>query len=84
MDLSQIKMPNNSLNIMTYLTDSLSFWKKRFLREELPKSEARGGGWEDQPHVQGAVAARVQEGLEELSHVEGQEARRWGDTPHPR
>ena len=36
--------------------------------------EARGGGQEDQPHVQGAVAAqRAQEGLEELSHVEGQE-----------
>ena len=46
--------------------------------------EARGGGQEDQPHVQGAVAARVQEGLEELSHVEGQEGWRWGDTPHPR
>ena len=30
---------------------------------------------EDQPHVQGAVAARAQEGLEELSHVEGQEGR---------
>ena len=28
---------------------------------------------EDQPHVQGAVAAWAQEGLEELSHVEGQE-----------
>ena len=40
-----------------------------------PMPEARGGGWEDQPHVQGAVAARVQEGLEELSHVEGQEGR---------
>ena len=24
----------------------------------------------DQPHVQGAVAVRVQEGLEELSHIE--------------
>ena len=35
--------------------------------------EARGGGREDQPHVQGAVAAWEQEGLEELSHVEGQE-----------
>ena len=34
--------------------------------------EARGGGWEDQPHVQGAVAAQAQEGLEELFHVEGQ------------
>ena len=27
---------------------------------------------------------RAQEGLEELSHVEGQEGRRWGDTPCPR
>ena len=36
-----------------------------------PKSEARGGGRENQPHIHGAVAARVQEGLEELSHVEG-------------
>ena len=46
--------------------------------EEIPHAltlEARGGGQEDQPHVQGAVAARVQEGLEELSHVEGQEGR---------
>ena len=45
-------------------------------REELPHApmpEARGGSWEDQPHVQGAVAARAQEGLEELSHDEGQE-----------
>ena len=43
--------------------------------EELPKSEARGSGWEEQPDIQGAVAVRVQEGLEELSHVEGQEGR---------
>ena len=41
-----------------------------------PTLEARGGGLEDQPHVQGAVAARAQEGLEEFSHVEGQEGRR--------
>ena len=40
-----------------------------------PTPKARGGGREDQPHVQGAVAARAQEGLEELSHVEGQEGR---------
>ena len=38
-----------------------------------PTPKARGSGREDQPHVQGAVAARAQEGLEELSHVEGQE-----------
>ena len=38
--------------------------------------EARGGGWEEQPHVQGAVAAQAQEGLKELFHVQGQEGRR--------
>ena len=38
-----------------------------------PASEARGGGREEQPHIQGAVAAQAQEGLEEPSHVEGQE-----------
>ena len=41
-----------------------------------PISEVRGSGREDQPHVHRAVAAQVQEGLEELSHVEGQEGRR--------
>ena len=40
-----------------------------------PMSEVRGRGREDQPHVQGAVAVQAQEGLEELSHVEGQEGR---------
>ena len=48
-------------------------------REELPHAptpKARGGDWEDQPHVQGAVATRAQEGLQELSHVVGQEGRR--------
>ena len=45
-------------------------------REEQPhssKPEVRGGSREDQLHVQGALAARAQEGLEELSHIEGQE-----------
>ena len=45
-------------------------------REEIPHTQGRGGGWEDQPHVQGAMAAQAQEGLEELSHVEGQEGLR--------
>ena len=40
-----------------------------------PTPEARGSGCVDQPHIQGAVAARAQEGLEELSHLEGQEVR---------
>ena len=44
-------------------------------KRSYPTPEARGGGWEDQPHIQGAVAAQAQEGLEELSHVEGQEGR---------
>ena len=38
-----------------------------------PTPEARGGGQEEQPHIQGVVAAWAQEGLEELSHIEGQE-----------
>ena len=38
--------------------------------------EVRGSGQEEQPHVQGAVAARVQEGLEELFHVQDQEGQR--------
>ena len=41
-----------------------------------PMTEVRGGCQEDQPHVQGVVAVRAQNGLEELSHVEGQEGRR--------
>ena len=52
--------------------------------EELPhapKPKARGGGREEQPHT---VAVRAQEGLEELSYIEGQEGWRWGDTPRPR
>ena len=56
-------------------------------REELPHAttpKARGGSRKDQPQVQGAEAAWAQEGLEELSHVKGQERWQWGDTPRPR
>ena len=35
-------------------------------------SEIRVGGQKDQPHVQGAVAVQVQDGLEEVLHVQGQ------------
>ena len=35
--------------------------------------EVRGGGQEELPNVWGAVAARAQEGQEELLHVQGQE-----------
>ena len=45
--------------------------RDRIWEYSMPK--ARGGSREEQPHVQGAVAAWAQEGLEELSHVEGQE-----------
>ena len=49
--------------------------------------EARGGSWEEPPRARGqgrqlgeatrgAMAAQAQDGLEELSHVEGQEQRR--------
>ena len=38
-------------------------------KRSYPTSKASGGGWEEQPHVQGAVAAQVQEGWEELLHV---------------
>ena len=38
-----------------------------------PTFEIRGGGQEEQRHVQGAVAVWVQEGLEELFHIPGQE-----------
>ena len=34
--------------------------------------EARGHSWEEQPLLQAVVAARVQEGLEELFHIQGQ------------
>ena len=35
-------------------------------------SEVRGGCQDEQPHVQEVVTARVQEGLEELFHIQGQ------------
>ena len=41
-------------------------------RRSNPTPEARGGQ-EEQPNNQGVVAAWAQEGLQELSHIEGQE-----------
>ena len=46
--------------------------------------EVRGSGPEEQPRVQGAAAARAQEGRQELPHVHGQEGRPGEDTPRPR
>ena len=45
-------------------------------RRTYPTPEARGHGWEEQPHLQGVVAAWVQERLEELFHVQGQKGQR--------
>ena len=45
-----------------------------------PTPKARGGGREGQHHAQGVVAVWAQEGLEEPSHVEGQEGR-WEEIP---
>ena len=42
-------------------------------RSSYPKPKARASGREDQSHIQEAVAAQAQVGIEELSHVEGQE-----------
>ena len=39
-------------------------------------AEPRDDVQEEQPHVQGVVAVREQEGLEEPSHIEGQKGRR--------
>ena len=44
-------------------------------QEELPHTRGQGLQLEEQPHVQGVVAALAQEGLEELFHVQGQEGR---------
>ena len=38
--------------------------------------EARDGCQEEQPHLQGVVAAWAREGLEELFHIQGQKGQR--------
>ena len=43
-------------------------------RRSYPTPEVSGSGREEQLHIQGAVAAQVQEGREELLHFQGQEA----------
>ena len=51
-------------------------WRSGAAERSYSESKVRGGGREELSHVQGAVAARAQEGLEELLHIEGQEGRR--------
>ena len=52
-----------------------SWWPGVVAGRTYPMPKARGGSQEEQPNLQGVVAVRAQEGLEELSHVEGQEGR---------
>ena len=60
------------MNEVLYInTKSARLGQHRSSLEELPPPEARGGGWEEQPNLQGAVAAWVQEGLQELFHIQG-------------
>ena len=42
-------------------------------KKSYPASEVRGGGRQEQLHIQEAVAVRAQEGLDERFHVQGQE-----------
>ena len=48
----------------------------------MPK--VRGGGREEEPHIQGAVDVQAQEGQAELVHVQGQEGWPRGNAPCPR
>ena len=43
-------------------------------------ARGQGGNREEKPHVQGVVAVRAQEDLEESFHVESQEGR-WEEIP---
>ena len=45
-------------------------------RRSYPTPKARGHSLEEQPHLQGVVAVRAQEDLEELLHIQGQEGQR--------
>ena len=43
------------------MDESARLGQNRSSREELPYVQARGGGQEEQPHIQLAVAARAQD-----------------------
>ena len=45
-------------------------------RKEQYHAQGQGSNQEEQPHAQGVVAVLVQEGLEELSHIESHEGQR--------
>ena len=64
-------MSLNFLATLSSIKNLFEILSSKIPTPHAPMPEARGGGQEDQPHVQGA--ARAQEGLEELSRVESQE-----------
>ena len=80
----------NKFSFMRVIEEALQLWwtmQKRG-QEELPLAQGQGQqlrvpGWqhrsglEELPHFQGAVAVWVQEGQEELLHVQGEEGRRY-------
>ena len=49
-----------------------------------PTPEVRGPAQDELPQLQGAAAARAQEGREELLHIQRQEGQPCEDTIHPR
>ena len=64
--------------MLIYFLFSFAFRLSSF--HSYPVSEVRGDGQEEEPHAQGVMAVRAQEGLEEPSHIEGQEGW-WEEIP---
>ena len=73
MSISKSRLPDHTCTPVLF---SFLFLLLSVPLSHAPKLEAKGGGGEEQPHVQGAVASGAQEGLEELSRIEGQEGQR--------
>ena len=53
-----------SVNTQTYQQELYGYDgpRRSMAERSYPKAEARGSGREEQPHIQGALAARAQEG----------------------
>ena len=68
-----IPKKGNGKECSNYCTVALISHTGSTVKRSYPMSKVRGSGQEKQPHIQGAVAARAQEGPEELLHVQGQE-----------
>ena len=82
-DKHQLKVSLNKPNGIYTKGDTVELKIEYFLNRKPAKCPVNivmvfpDGSRKEQPNVQGAVAAPVQEGLEEPSHVEGQEGRHW-------